>query len=159
MKKALIVSLLAVLLLPVLALGCRSAEPLTPPVPPLHGGQQAVLIEISTDEFMSNNHMVKDVELVPPGSLIISLGSNPTTGFQWAGPAVISNPSVIEQESHNFVEPQASGSAPLAGAPGKDVWVFNSLEPGTTTISMGYSRPWEGGEKDAWTLTLKVTVK
>ncbi len=159
MKKILVFSLISVLLLPLLIFGCSPEAPPTPPVPPLHGGQEAVLIEISTDEFMAQNHIVREVALIPPGSLIVSLGSNPTTGFGWAEAAAISAPSVIEQESHNFVGPQAGGGTPVVGAPGKDVWVFNSLKPGTATISMSYSRPWEGGEKDEWTLTINVTVK
>ena len=157
MKKALILSVLVVLFLPLLVLGCQTEAPPTPPVPPLNGGPEAVTVEISTDEFGAQNHIVKNVELTPPGSLIVSLGANPTTGFQWVASANISDPSVIEQESHNYVEPQASGN--IVGAPGKDVWVFNSLKAGTATISMSYSRPWEGGEKDTWTLTLNITVK
>ena len=158
MKKLLVLGLIVVLWVPLLLAGCRQTEQTPAPVPPLHGGQEAVMIEISTDEFATQSHAVKSVELTPPGSLIVSLGSNPTTGFQW-GEAVISDPSVIEQESHNFVPPQTGNVTPAVGAPGKDVWVFNSLKAGTATISLSYSRPWEGGEKDVWTLTLNVTVK
>ncbi len=155
MKKILIFSLISILLLPALFIGCTAETP-TPSVSPTPA---ATTIEISTDEFTAQNHVVKMVELTLPGSLIVSLGSNPTTGFQWAGSANISDPSVIGQASHNFVEPQASGETPVVGAPGKDVWAFNSLKAGSANISLSYGRPWEGGEKDVWTLTLNVTVK
>jgi predicted secreted protein len=158
-KKRLIFSLIAILLIPLLALGCKSEE--SPPpsnVPALQGGQEAKMIEISIDDFTAQNHLTRDVELIRPGSLIVSLGSNRTTGFQW-GEAEISAPAVVAQQSHNFVEPQASGKEGAVGAPGKDVWVFDSKEAGMATIKMSYSRPWEGGEKDVWTLTINVTVK
>jgi inhibitor of cysteine peptidase len=155
-KKILLSGLITVLLLPLLITGCKAAEPAAPEVPPLHGGQEAKMIEISTDDFGAQPHVTRDVELIRPGSLIISLGANPTTGFQW-GEADISDTAVITQQSHNFVPPQTEG--PLAGAPGKDVWVFDSAAPGKATIKMSYSRPWEGGEKDVWTLAVNVTVK
>ena len=159
MKKPLIFSLIAILLIPLLALGCKSEEsPLPSEVPALHGGQEARTIEISIDVFMAQNYLSRDVELIRPGSLIVNLGSNRTTGFQW-GEAEISAPAVVAQQSHNFVEPQASGKEGVVGAPGKDVWVFDSKGVGTATIKMNYSRPWEGGEKDVWTLTINVTVK
>jgi predicted secreted protein len=160
MKKLLIFSLIAILLIPLLALGCKSEESPVPPsdVPALHGGQEAKTIDISIDEFTAQNHLTRDVELIRPGSLIVSLGSNPTTGFQW-GEAEISAPAVVAQQSHNFVEPQSSNNESVVGAPGKDVWVFDSKEAGTATIKTSYSRPWEGGEKDVWTLTINVTVK
>ena len=158
MKKLLVFCLISILLLPIIALSCKSAEPPTPPeVPVLKGGQEAKTIEISIDDFTAQNHINRDAELIRPGSLIVSLGSNPTTGFKW-GEAEISAPNVIIQQSHNFVEPQSGGNK-VVGAPGKDVWVFDSREAGTATIKMSYSRPWEGGEKNVWTLTINVTVK
>ncbi len=148
MKKAIVLSLILVLLLPLLALGCKSEEPAAPET-----------IELSCDDFAAQNHITRNVELSKSGSLTVSLCSNPTTGFSWGETPEVSAPSVIAQESHNFVEPQVGGDVPIVGAPGKDVWVFNSLEAGTATISMSYSRPWEGGEKDVQTLVLNVTVK
>lgn len=157
MKKAMLFGLITVLLVPLLVAGCKQEEPPAPEMPARNGGQEARMVELTTDDFMAQNHISKDIELIRPGSLIVSLGANPTTGFQW-GEAEISEPAVVTQVSHNFVEPQA-GEEPIVGAPGKDVWVFDSQKAGTATIKMSYSRPWEGGEKDEWTLTINVTVK
>ncbi len=159
MKKTLIFSLTVVLCLPLLALGCRASGPVPPAMPALKGGQEAALIEISYDEFSAQNHMTRNIELIWPGSLIVRLYSNPTTGFQWTESANISSNAVIIQESHVFVPPQAQSGAPVAGAGGKEVWVFNTVKEGTSTIKMSYNRPWEGGEKNVWTLTLNLTVK
>ena len=158
MKRILIFGIVTVLLLPLLVVGCKQEEPPTPEMPPLNGGQEAVLIELSCDDFAAQNHMTRDIELIRPGSLIVSLCSNPTTGFQWAE-AENSDASVVHEVSHNFVEPQATGDEPVVGAPGKDVWVFDSMKQGNATVKMSYGRPWEGGEKDEWTLTLNITVK
>jgi inhibitor of cysteine peptidase len=147
MKKSLFIGLSLIMLLLVAKMGCASEEP------------QAQMIELSIDDFAAENHITRDIELVKPGSLIASLGTNPTTGFDWAADAAISDPTVVEQESFNYVEPQPVNGEAVVGAPGKDVWVFNSLKPGTATIDFSYSRPWEGGEKDEWTLTVNVTVK
>lgn len=146
MKKIIAVCLASVLLLPLMMLGCNKEE--SPPK----------TIDLTINDFMSQKNMVKDIELTRSGSLTVNLESNPTTGFAWEE-AVISDKAVVTQASHNFAEPQTEGSEPVVGAPGKDVWVFDAKAAGTATIKMSYSRPWEGGEKDEFTLTINVTVK
>jgi inhibitor of cysteine peptidase len=135
--------------------GCKAKESDITNMPALHGGQEAQMIELTIDDFMASNHIVKDISLIRPGSLIVTLGANPTTGFEWAD-AVIDNSGIISQQSHVYVAPQSDNSA--VGAPGKDVWVFDSLNSGSTAIHLSYSRPWEGGEKDQWTLTINVSA-
>jgi inhibitor of cysteine peptidase len=165
MKKSVILGLVLVIALPLLALGCQKAQSATLPpttptesVPAYHGGEEAKTIEITTDDFAAQNSITKDIEVIRPGSLIVSLGANPTTGFQWGENATIQDTSVVVQASYQFVEPEQTGE-PIVGAPGKSVWVFDSKNPGTTTIGFSYDRPWEGGEKGQWTLTINVTVK
>ncbi|MDD5038600.1 MAG: protease inhibitor I42 family protein [Dehalococcoidales bacterium] len=156
MKRISVLIVISILLLPLMILGCKSEKSPETSVPALHGGQEAKMIELSTDDFMAQNHITRDIELIRPGSLIVSLGANPTTGFEW-GEAEVSDSSVVAEQSHNYVPPQTEGT--VVGAPGKDVWVFDSQQAGTATIKMSYSRPWEGGEKDVQTLTINVTVK
>jgi inhibitor of cysteine peptidase len=159
MKKLALFGLVSILLLPLLMLGCKTEEPSTSPtaskVPALNGGQEAKMLELTIGDFSEQNNIVKDIELILPGSLTVSLDSNPTTGYQW-GEAEISAPSVIAQVSRNFVEPEDTG---VVGSGGTDVWTFDSKAAGTATIKMSYGRPWEGGEKDTFTLTINVTVK
>ncbi|RJQ38581.1 MAG: hypothetical protein C4555_04860 [Dehalococcoidia bacterium] len=155
MKKRITLTLATLLLLPVLVLGCGSNEPATPEVPPLNGGEPAKTLELTDDDFTAQAHIIKDIELTRPGSLIVSLYANPSTGFSWAESANITPAGVIEQVSHEYVTPGTDA----VGAGGKDVWVFDSKETGSAAIGFSYSRPWEGGEKDVWTVTLNVTVK
>jgi inhibitor of cysteine peptidase len=112
-------------------------------------------VEVPIDDFMSQNHISKQVEVAAGGLLTVTLGSNPTTGFNWQ-PAVISDDSVLKQEGESEFVPPAEA---IPGAGGKEIWTFKALKKGTSTISMEYSRPWEGGEKGEWTFNLTVTVK
>jgi len=122
--------------------------------------KEQALVEVDCDDFMANNNISQEVQVNVGDSFQVSLCSNPTTGFQWSESAQISDQSVVEQTGHEFVPPQAeSGQPPAPGTSGKEIWTFQALETGTTTISMEYSRPWEGGEKGEWTFTLNVTVE
>jgi inhibitor of cysteine peptidase len=113
-------------------------------------------VEVSCDDFSQQNHITKQVEVGAGGTLTVTLCSNQTTGFMWSETAQISDQSVLQQTDHRSVPPEAEG---LVGAAGKDVWTFKALKKGTSTVSVDYSRPWEGGEKGEWTFNLTVTVK
>jgi len=113
-------------------------------------------VEVSCDDFMRQNHISQQAEVAVDGSLTVTLCSNPTTGFQWVESAQISDQTVLQQTDHKFVPPEETG---VEGAAGKEIWTFKALKKGTSTISMEYSRPWEGGEKGEWTFALTVTAK
>jgi predicted secreted protein len=96
------------------------------------------------------------IELAVGETLTVTLESNPTTGFSWAL-AANSDEAVLQEVDHEYVA-DASAETPLAGAGGVENWTFKALAKGETTISMEYSRPWEGGEKAAQTFDLTVAV-
>jgi len=123
---------------------------------PSSGGQ--VTVDVSCDDFYQRQHISQDVEVGVGDSLIVTLCSNPSTGFQWAESAEISDQTVLKQVGHKFVSPQ-SEPPPPPGTPGQEVWTFEARKQGTSTISMEYSRPWEGGEKGEWIFNLTVGVK
>jgi predicted secreted protein len=115
-------------------------------------------VEVLCDEFASANHTSRELEVEAGNLLMVTLCSNPTTGFEWSETANISDTSILEQVSHEFIPPQ-SGQSSQTGAAGQEVWVFRALEEGTSTVYMEYSRPWQGGEKAVWTFELTVTVE
>ena len=117
-----------------------------------------VSVDVSCDDFMKLKHISQEVEVAVDGSFTVTLCSNPTTGFLWSESAQISDQTVVQQTGHKFEAPETT-EPPIEGAPGKEVWTFKALKKGETTISMEYSRPWEGGEKAAWTFILTVVVK
>lgn len=112
-------------------------------------------VEVSCDDFMEGKHISQEVEVAVGDSLTVTLCSNPTTGFKWSESAEISDRAVLQQTKHEFLSPKGD----LVGAAGQEVWTFKALKPGTTELSMEYSRPWEGGEKAEWTFVLTVVVK
>ena len=117
-----------------------------------------IWVEVYCDEFYNNNHISKTIEVNAGDRLTVVLCSNPTTGFQWSEEAEISDSTVLKQEVHEFVGPE-SEPPPPPGTPGLEAWTFQTLKKGTSTVSMEYSRLWEGGEKGEWTFTLDVVVK
>lgn len=119
-----------------------------------------VSVETSCDDFIKlppgERSISKEAQVAVGDSFTVTLCSNPTTGFQWSKPAQISDQIVLEQVDHEFIPPEAKD---VEGAAGKEVWTFKALKKGTSSVSMEYSRPWEGGEKGAWKFVLTVVVK
>jgi inhibitor of cysteine peptidase len=142
MKKLIILCLVSILLVPLLMVGCS-------------GGPKT--IEISLDEFVAQNNIVKNIDLSLSDILTVKLGSNPTTGYSWNENAtMLTAQKIITQQSYDYVEPTSTG---IVGAGGTSVWTFKAVAAGVGIIQLSYSRPWEGGEKDTYTLTINVTVK
>ena len=115
-------------------------------------------VEVSCDDFMKQQNISKQVEVAANGLVTVTLCSNPSTGFIWSETAQISDQSVLQQTDHKLVMLE-SEPPPPPGTPGQEVWTFGALKKGTSTVSMEYSRPWEGGEKGEWTFNLTVVVK
>ncbi|MFC1956144.1 protease inhibitor I42 family protein [Chloroflexota bacterium] len=150
MKMRLYYAMVMLIILAMAAAGCVRSNP--------HPVEMKV--DVTCDEFMAQKHISKEVEVPLNGQLVVTLCSNPTTGFQWSETAQIVDQTILGQLNHKFVSPEANGDkAPAPGTPGAELWAFKATEKGTTQITMEYSRPWEGGEKGEWTFVLTVIVK
>ena len=135
----------SVLVLSALVLGgCGPAKP------------QEASVDVSCDDFTKLQSISKEIEVAVGSSFTVTLCSNPSTGFQW-GAAKINDQTVLEEASRKFVSPE-SKEPPPPGTAGQEVWTFKALKAGKSTILIEYSRPWEGGEKAAWTYALTVLV-
>jgi len=108
--------------------------------------------QVSVDASYSS----QQVEIAVGGSVIVTLESNGSTGFQWSEPAEISDETVLDQVGHGFEAPEDRG---MVGAPGKEIWTFTALKKGTSTISMEHSRPRGSCTKAAETFDLTIVVK
>jgi len=81
------------------------------------------------------------IELKRGQTLILSLPSNPTTGFRWqlfgAAPSVLKTlgPQV-------YRVPEEAG---IVGSAGVSTWRFQSVQPGQGRLLLQYQRPWEQG--------------
>jgi predicted secreted protein len=83
----------------------------------------------------------------------ITLCSNPTTGFSWEEPVLSgsANATLVGRQT-------APAAESTPGAPGRETFTFRAESVGAATIEFAYSRPWEGDEKGAWKVTVKVDV-
>lgn len=132
--------------------GCTEEPPVIPPVVPVTPtGYSDVRIPIET--FPDQPHIDVVMSTVLGGELRVNLGSNPTTGYQWSEDAEISDASIVKQVSHEFVGLDTD----VPGTPGEEVWVFEALKRGTTTILLEYSRSWN--DAGLWAVTITATIK
>ncbi len=121
-----------------------------------------VSVNVSYDDFMKLQHISKEVEVLVGESLTITLYSCPSEGRQWSESAQISDQTVLREVGHKYEPPPEPIGCmlPVPGTSGQEVWTLKALEKGTSTISMEYTHPWEGGEKEPMlTFVLTVVVK
>ena len=97
----------------------------------------------------------KTVTVIAGDTVVIELAGNPTTGYAWAQTAVdiaILKPTADEPE-------YTSESTGMVGSPGTFIFRWTAEAPGTTTIELGYRRPWETDTAPIETYSLTVDVR
>jgi predicted secreted protein len=83
---------------------------------------------------------IKYVELLPKGTLTVSLETNSAAGYQWKLAKPL-DPNVLK-----VIPPNANQLAPIALPPDNlstvtsENWVFKAVGPGTAKVRMIYSR-------------------
>ncbi|MFN8518748.1 MAG: protease inhibitor I42 family protein [Chloroflexota bacterium] len=115
----------------------------------------AAAVTIDCDAFGATPDATAAVDAPAGGSVIVSLCSNPSTGYRWAEP-VSSDPSIASVGGWAYEAP-ADASAPGAG--GTEVFTLVAGATGHATVTSSYDQPWAGGDQGAWTLTLDVVVR
>jgi inhibitor of cysteine peptidase len=111
---------------------------------------------VLTEVFVDESQHGQTIEVSAGWLVTITLESNATTGFKWELSEPVDEGMLALIKSEYIPNSETSQDEPVAGAGGTEVWTFETLAPGDTTISMAYSRPWEGGEKGAKTFTLTI---
>lgn len=86
--------------------------------------------------------------------LIVTLKSNPTTGYDWQVAEV--DEDIAQPTKQEFLP--ASDPERL-GAPGQTVHQFEAVGAGTTDLRLVYVRPWEEGVEPEDTFQVRVTVQ
>ena len=114
---------------------------------------EGVLPRIFIDESKDG----QTIEVVAGCLVTITLESNATTGFRWELAEPIDEGMLALIDSKYTTAEEEDGDEPVTGAGGTEEWTFETLQPGDSTISMAYSRPWEGGEKGV--KTFNVTIR
>ena len=113
----------------------------------LGGESQEILI---TDEDNDGQ-----VELKQGETIILSLVSNPTTGYSWQ--LMGGDETLLPQEGEPVYEqdPEAQG---LVGGGGTETFRFTAIAEGEVTLQLGYARPWES-VPPIETFSIEVVIK
>jgi inhibitor of cysteine peptidase len=96
-------------------------------------------------------------ELTRGQILLVTLDSNPTTGYSWQVAEV--NPAVLRQSGDAEYKPQSASDPPRVGAGGTETFRFEAANAGATTLKLVYQRPWEKDVAPLLTYTVQVTVR
>jgi inhibitor of cysteine peptidase len=93
------------------------------------------------------------VDLQKGQVLVITLESNPSTGYSWARQGA--EDRILTQVG----EAEFQAKSNLVGASGAEVLRFRAAGAGQTTLELAYRRPWEQGVAPEKTFTLQIVVK
>jgi inhibitor of cysteine peptidase len=94
------------------------------------------------------------LELNNGQTLMISLPSNPTTGFRW----IVTKPAAGVLKSMGpevYTNPEDAG---MVGSGGKSTWRFKAYQAGQDALLIQYQRPWEQGVAPAKTFACEIQV-
>jgi inhibitor of cysteine peptidase len=97
------------------------------------------------------------IKLANGGQLIISLTSNPSTGFGWSVQPPATDKLELQGGAPHYVPP--SSTTNLVGAPGTEVFTFVAKATGTAQLTLMYRRPFDVGVAPAKTFTVMVDIK
>jgi len=109
--------------------------------------------EVNVDEEDDGSQ----VELEQGQILVVTLKSNPTTGYRWE--VVETQESILEQMGEAEFKPSQTGEPPLVGAGGWEIFRFKAISAGQTSLKLVYHRPWEEGVEPVDTFSIQVVVR
>jgi len=73
-------------------------------------------------------------------TLVLTLASNPTTGYEWEIAEI--DEAILKETHHEY----KADWPVLIGSGGRDVWYFRAEAEGRTTLTLNYRRSWEEAE-------------
>ncbi|MCX5827840.1 MAG: protease inhibitor I42 family protein [Deltaproteobacteria bacterium] len=114
------------------------------------------LIEVRGSEsgnIISFSNGVGEVDTKPDHEIVVTLPSNPTTGYQWQLMKTLAE-STVKLVSHVYRAPQTG----LVGAGGQEIWIFRTTGFGESEIALGYIRSWEKGVPPVNIRTIRLRV-
>ncbi len=135
MRKVLLLTLLAAVTVSAVS-GCDLLERwLTPP-------------EHRVDETANGGQ----VSLKVGETLVVALASNPSTGYSW-------EIAELDQLVLKLTKEDFKVDSDLVGAPGTQLFFFEALKVGQTSLQIVYHRPWETGVEPTDTFSIAVQVR
>ena len=122
------------------------AEHLFEEFPPVEGK------EVNVDEKDDGSQ----VELGQGQILVVTLESNPTTGYRWE--LAETQESILQQMGEAEFKQSETGEPPLVGAGGWEIFRFKAISAGQTSLKLVYHRPWEESVEPLKTFSIQVVV-
>jgi predicted secreted protein len=116
------------------------------------------LLSVETEEINVN---IEDeggqVELEQGQILVVTLESNPTTGYSWE--QAENQEPILEQMGQPEFKQSLTGGRPVAGAGGWEIFRFKAVSAGQMTLQLVYHRAWEEVVEPANTFSIDVVIR
>jgi inhibitor of cysteine peptidase len=138
----------------VLAAGCASSDSTPTGSEPDRGGESTVVP--GSEVIIGAEDDRSQVELRAGQVLVVTLESNPTTGYSWEVSEV--DEAVLSQIGEAEFQEAPQEGEQMVGVGGIETFRFESA-PGTTTLTLVYHRSWETDVEPLETFTVEVTVE
>jgi predicted secreted protein len=113
---------------------------------------QEISVEVTCEVFKDQPSISRNLEVINGATFKVILCSTPASGFKWEDKAVFSTESILKQVSH-IVEVTS-----FIDVSSHEVWTFEALKEGKSSIYLEYNRPWVSGNQSFWTFNLDVVV-
>jgi predicted secreted protein len=98
---------------------------------------------------------VGQVEVELGKLLVVTLESNPSTGYKWE--LIENNDSILKQFGQTEYKPAETSEQQIVGAGGWEIFRFKAVSAGQMTLELVYHRSWEDTEP-LKTFSIQVTV-
>lgn len=111
------------------------------------------------EAFEDDSAISRELQVAANAVLTLTLGSTPSMPCSWQPPE-IEDDTILRQVEHRSEWP-AEGATPQPGAPGTEIWVFETLKEGRGKVSLACKcLGEEGGEEEtAGVFVLDINVQ
>jgi len=105
---------------------------------------------------LNENNNGQDYSVPVGQTFILSLPSNPSTGYRWDF-AQLFDDKLLELSVDNAYQSEGDVDQLIVGQGGRSYWKFKALQSGTTELNLQYARPWES-RQPAQTFKAKINI-
>lgn len=105
---------------------------------------------------LNENNNGQDYSVSIGQSFILSLSSNPSTGYSWDFNKSYDN-KLLELDVNKAYINDENSNQNIVGQGGRSYWKFKALQAGSTEIELRYARPWESVQP-AQTFKVKINI-
>ncbi len=108
----------------------------------------------STTFELSQRDSGTTLQVAPDDEIVISLESNPTTGFSWHEAEKSRNNGILQLLAKSY-----ESESDAVGAGGVETWTYKAIKAGKAVLELNYLRPFEPENvAGKFTVTIDVTA-